>query len=58
MTGCDVVFYDVVGRKVMNSECKERRAVIDISQLVNGVYFVEVVDRGTGLRTVRKLLKE
>jgi hypothetical protein len=31
---------------------------IDISGLVNGVYFVEVTDKETGTKTTKKILKE
>ena len=56
--GCVVVFYDVTGSEVLKSECGERRAMINIEALANGIYFVEVVDRVTRERVVRKILKE
>ncbi len=60
---CELVIYDVVGRQVMKSEDRERRAagekaVIDISRLANGVYFVKVTDPVTQESVVVRLLKE
>ena len=46
------------GREVLKGECGERRAMINIETLANGIYFVEVVDRVTGEKVVRKVLKE
>ena len=56
--GCEVVFYDMVGKQILKSECVERRAVINIEGLANGVYFVEVIDKETGEKVVKKILKE
>ena len=56
--GCELVFYDVVGREVLKTDCQERTAVIDISQLGRGIYLVHVIDTATGAKLLRKLLKE
>ena len=55
--GCEVVIYDVTGSEVLKSECGERRAMINIEALANGIYFVEVVDRVTGEKVVLRLLR-
>jgi hypothetical protein len=54
----DVVFYDVVGRAVLQSAITTDKATFDISPLAKGLYMVQVVDRSTGERIVRQVLKE
>jgi hypothetical protein len=61
--GCDVEIFNVVGMsehdfKRLRDGQDSRFVKIDVSGLVAGVYMVEVVDRMTGERVVRKVVKE
>ena len=56
--GCEVGVYDMVGRSVFMGFSAGDKLVIDVGKLAKGVYFVEVVDGGTGEKVVKKLLKE
>ncbi len=56
--GCEVLFYDVIGRRVLKSVCEEHRAVIDVSGLANGIYMMQFTNPATGERTTQKLIKE
>ena len=54
---CEVVFYDVVGQRVASYLAMTSKEMINIEKLANGVYFVEVVDKGTGEKVVLRLLR-
>ena len=56
--GCEVVFFDVVGRKIASYFTMTNKEVVDISKLHCGVYLVQVTDESTGARAVKTLLKE
>ncbi len=56
--GCEVLFYDVIGRRVLKSVCEEHRALIDVSGLANGIYLMQFTNPATGERTTQKLIKE
>jgi hypothetical protein len=55
---CEVVFYDVVGRAILNNKLATTKETIDISDLAKGIYSVQVLDKVTGVKVVRKLDKE
>jgi hypothetical protein len=55
---CDIAFYDVTGRAVLQSAIITDKATLDITTLAKGLYMVQVVDRSTGERIVRQVLKE
>jgi hypothetical protein len=55
---CDIAFYDITGRAVLQSAITTDKATFDISPLAKGLYMVQVVDRSTGERVIRKVLKE
>ena len=63
--GCEVAFYDVVGRKIACLPDRQasyftmtNKEVVDISKLPNGVYFVKITDALAGDSITRRLLKE
>ncbi len=57
--GCSLMIYNVIGKKVKSfGVVSKKTETFDISQLENGVYFVEVVQMETGVRVVRKVMKE
>ena len=56
--GCEIVFYDVIGRQVASYLAMTSKEVIDIAVLPKGVYLVHVMDRVTGERVVVNVAKE
>ena len=56
--GCEVIFYDVVGKAILHVFCNSDKEVIDISALPEGVYTMQVVDMDTGEKIVRKVIKK
>ena len=63
--GCQVAFYDIVGRKIACLPDRQasyftmtNKEVVDISKLPNGVYFVKITDALAGDSITRRLLKE
>jgi hypothetical protein len=61
--GGNVVFYDMVGRKVKTIMCTQEREWVDIKDLSRGVYTVDInlppaLPGGSGLKMVKKLVKE
>jgi hypothetical protein len=55
---CEAVFYDVVGREIVHHTVTIDKATLDISTLQKGTYLLEVIDRVTGEKAIRKVLKE
>ncbi len=55
--GCAIGIYDVLGRRVLTSECGERSVVLDISGLTPGIYSLQITDMATGSKVVQKLVK-
>jgi hypothetical protein len=56
--GCVVALYDVVGARVLELFVQSNQQVLDISSLHQGVYSAEVTDPQTGMRIVKRLVKE
>jgi len=56
--GCEVVVYDMVGRLWGRHTMTSNKEAIDISGMEIGVYMVEVTDRATGEKVVRRVVKE
>jgi hypothetical protein len=56
--GCEVVVYDMVGRLWGSHTMASNKEAIDISGMEVGVYMVEVTDRATGEKVVRRVVKE
>ncbi len=57
-TGCDIGLSDIIGKEVLHAAIVSDKQVLDISDLPNGIYFVRIVDKITGAKTVHKILKE
>ncbi len=55
--GLDVAIYDVVGKEILHSAITSERQVLDISALPNGTYIVQLIDKQTGMKVVRNVLK-
>ena len=55
---CDVRIFDMVGEIKSKVKSENQKVSIDISDLVRGVYMVEVADEETGMKVVRKVVKE
>ncbi len=56
--GYSVGVHDLVGRCVVPAVIATEREVLQIGELVSGVYFVRFVDRATGEVVVREVVKE
>jgi hypothetical protein len=57
-TNCDIVFYDVVGRALLSASIHSEKETISMEYLPKGVYTLQVVDKATGERVMKKMLKE
>jgi hypothetical protein len=55
---CDVVFYDVTGRAILHSAVTTNKALLDIGSLPSGFYLVQIVDKISGEKAIRRILKE
>ncbi len=55
---CGVTFYDVAGRVIINAVITSDKQQVNIASLDRGIYLVEVIDRTTGVRVLRKVNKE
>ena len=56
--GYEVVFYDMVGSKVLQSMVNASKKTINIASLPQGVYSVHIADTATGEKLVRTVVKE
>ena len=54
----EVTIFDIVGKEVSNFAISTDKKLVDLCHFPNGIYFVQIVDFRTGLRTVRKIVKE
>ena len=55
--GYNMRIYDLIGKLWMQQSRLERSAVIDISVLPKGVYFIEFLDREAGIKVMEKVIK-
>jgi hypothetical protein len=55
---CEVIIYNTIGQTVLNAFIKEEKETFGMTTLPKGIYYVQVVDRNTGEKVTRKLLKE
>jgi hypothetical protein len=56
--GNDVIMYDVVSKVVNRKNIISDKETVNIGSLPNGMYMIQVVDETTGIRTIRKIVKE
>jgi hypothetical protein len=56
--GSEVIMYDVVGKMVNKKVMTSNKEEMNIEDLPNGMYMIQVVDETTGIRTIRKIVKE
>jgi hypothetical protein len=56
--GFDIVLFDVVGRELLRRAIVTDKQAIDMADLPKGIYLVELVDKLTGMKLVRSVLKE
>jgi len=54
--GCNYLILDIMGRKLLEGEITLPRQQIDISRLVDGIYFIEV--NMDGEKVIKKFVKE
>ena len=55
---CEIIVFDILGSDKIRLKSEKFKDVIDIGNLVNGIYFVTVVSLETGERVVKKVVKE
>jgi len=58
IAGSVLHIYDMVGQQVMTLNCQKDKEVINVGNLFNGVYLVQIIDPATGTRTAKKITKE
>jgi hypothetical protein len=56
--GCEAVFYNMVGEQVRKSYLQTNKEILDIGELQKGIYTLEVTDPATGMRVLKRLVKE
>jgi hypothetical protein len=56
--GSEVIMYDVVGKVVNKKVMPSDKETVNIESLPNGMYMIQVVEENTGIRTIRKIVKE
>jgi hypothetical protein len=57
-SGCDATIYDLVGSKENAYHIQENKQTIDITRLSKGTYTLEITDPQTGMKIVKRLVKE
>jgi hypothetical protein len=56
--GSEVIMYDAVGKVVNRLFITSDKEAMNIETLPNGVYMIQLVDETTGIRTMKKIVKE
>jgi len=56
--GSVLFVYNVVGEEVYRADINMEKEGIHIDFLPKGLYIVQLIDRSTGERTVRKIIKD
>jgi hypothetical protein len=57
-SGCYATIYNMIGSKVNTYHVQENKQTIDISELNTGTYSIEITDPQTGMKIVKRLVKE
>jgi Secretion system C-terminal sorting domain len=56
--GCDVVVYDIFGAVQSKVKTATAKEILDIGTLPNGIYCIELIDTETGMKVVKRIVKE